>query len=278
MACASDSGPAAATEASASEDWTWLGRIRRPQGRKGEVFANILTDFPEKFAERRRLWLLKERPSRETQSKPPEVSGHDFKACPERSRMGAVNTANSTRALAPVGPSVAGTAPREVELIAHWPHKGGIVLHFAGVDSISAAETLKGLIVAIPRGERAALGEDEVYVGDLIGCALVDVAGGASVVVGEIEEVDRTAGPVALLVVRGAVGEVLIPFAKSYLRGIDLAARRVEMALPEGLVELNVPSDLKPNQLTQETMRNTAQGAEVHQAEDAAELFKKLGI
>jgi 16S rRNA processing protein RimM len=51
--------------------------------------------------------------------------------------------------------------------------------------------------------------------------------------------VDRTAGPVALLVVRGAAGEVLIPFAKSYLRSIDLEAKRVEMSLPEGLVDLN---------------------------------------
>jgi 16S rRNA processing protein RimM len=44
---------------------------------------------------------------------------------------------------------------------------------------------------------------------------------------------------VALLVVRGAAGEVLIPFAKSYLRSIDLEAKRVEMSLPEGLVDLN---------------------------------------
>ena len=128
-----------------------------------------------------------------------------------------------------------------MELIAHWLHKGGIVLHFAGVDSISAAETLKGLIVAIPRAERAALAEDEVYTGDLIGCALIDVAGTEPVTVGEIENVDRTAGPVALLVVQGAAGEVLVPFAKSFLRKIDLQAKRVEMALPEGLVKLNLP-------------------------------------
>ena len=38
--------------------WVWLARIRRSQGRKGEVFADILTDFPQKFAQRRRLWLL----------------------------------------------------------------------------------------------------------------------------------------------------------------------------------------------------------------------------
>ena len=29
----------------------------RPQGRRGEVLADILTDFPEKFAERKKLWL-----------------------------------------------------------------------------------------------------------------------------------------------------------------------------------------------------------------------------
>jgi len=185
------------------EDWVWLARIRHTQGRKGEVFADILTDFPDKFADRRRLWLMPD------------------------------SAAKFAR------PKAAVQAPREVELIAHWLHKGGIVLHFAGVDSISAAEALKGLIVAIPSTERAALTEDEVYTGDLIGCTLIDVSGAKPVTVGEIESVDRTAGPVALLVVKSATGEVLIPLAKSYLRSIDLVARRVEMALPEGLVELN---------------------------------------
>ena len=182
--------------------WVWLARLRRPQGRKGEVFADILTDFPEKFAERRQLWLLAGEAS-------------------------------------PAGASTPAAEPRPVELIAHWLHKGGIVLHFAGVDSISAAEELAGLIVAIPRAGRASLPEDEAYIGDLIGCTLVDVAGAVPVTVGPIEDVDRSAGPVALLVVQGAAGEVLIPFAKSYVRKMNLEARRVEMALPEGLVDLN---------------------------------------
>ena len=92
------------------------------------------------FAQRRQLWLL-----------------------PEPAHAKSVKPATNA-------------APREVELIAHWLHKGGIVLHFAGVDSISAAEVLKGLIVAIPRAERAALAEDEVYIGDLIGCRFMDEA------------------------------------------------------------------------------------------------------
>jgi 16S rRNA processing protein RimM len=192
----------------APEQWAWLARIRRTQGRKGEVFAEILTDFPEKFSERKRLWLV-------GTSRP---AGNSL-------------SSGSSAAL-----------PREVELIAHWLHKGGIVLHFAGVDSISAAEELIGLGVAIPRAERAPLGEDEAYVDDLIGCALIDVAGSAPVVVGEIEDVDKTAGPTPLLVVRASASrdnEILIPFAKSYLRRLDLEGKRVEMALPEGLLDLN---------------------------------------
>ncbi|MGB7265141.1 MAG: hypothetical protein WBC92_06485, partial [Terracidiphilus sp.] len=96
----------------------WLARIRRPQGRKGEVFAEILTDFPEKFSARRQLWLL-----------PGD---------------------GSSRTVQPPAPA----GPRQVELTNHWLHKGGVVLHFAGVDSISGAEELTGLIVAIPRAGR----------------------------------------------------------------------------------------------------------------------------
>jgi len=189
------------------QQWVWLARIRRPQGRKGEVLADILTDFPEKFSDRRRVWLIPDPDS------------------PRRK---------------------ANQAVREVELIHHWLHKGGIILHFAPSNSISDAETLTGLIVAIPMAERAPLDADAVYIADLIGCALFDVAGPAPVEVGKIENVDRNAGPVALLVVlsAGSEEEILIPFAKSYIRGIDVAARRVEMALPEGLVDLN--SSIKP--------------------------------
>ena len=191
----------------AEQDWVWLARIRRPQGRKGEVFADILTDFPEKFADRKQLWLVSD---------------------PDAQR-------------AKAGPRV---AAREVELKNNWLHKGWIVLHFAESNSISEAELLAGLIVAIPPELWASLGEEEVYIADLVGCELVDVAGDAPVVVGRIGEVDRTAGPVALLVVvaEGSEDEILVPFAKSYLRRIDLDGKRVEMALPEGLVGLNAGS------------------------------------
>jgi len=197
-----------------SAEWVWLARIRRPQGRKGEVFADLLTDFPEKFADRRRLWLL---------------SATDAGA-PSPSPWGTRDT------------TAANSQPRSVRLTNHWLHKGGIVLHFAEVDSISSAEALKGLIVAIPRGERAELYGDDTYLSDLIGCTLIDVAGREPIPLGAIDEVDRTAGPAPLLVIRSPRGEILVPFAKSYLRRIDVAAKRIEMALPEGLADLNSPA------------------------------------
>jgi 16S rRNA processing protein RimM len=185
------------------ERWVWLARIRRTQGRKGEVFAEVLTDFPEKFSDRRQLWLLKGGSAED-----PDVSA----------------------------------GAREITLRHHWMHKGGIVLHFAGVDSISAAEELAGDIVAIPRSQRAELDQGTVYIGDLIGCTLVDVATTEPVVVGEIQDVDRTAGPVAILVVQppGPLNdEILIPFAKEYLKRVDVEKKLVEMMLPDGLVSIN---------------------------------------
>ena len=206
----------------AADAWVFLARIRRTQGRKGEVFAEILTDFPEKFAERHRLWLVDEATSGSAAART------------------AAQRASSRE-------------PREVELVHHWSHKDGVVLHFAGVDSISAAEELTGSMVAIPRAERAALEEGDVYIADLIGCTVVEVSGAEAVIVGEIEHVDRV-GPVAMLVVRdkaagqrdsrlasqrGGNDEILIPFAKDYLRRVDVGAKRIEMVLPEGLLGLN---------------------------------------
>lgn len=180
------------TAADMREGWVWLARIRRPQGRRGEVLAELLTDFPQKFAERKRLWLLRE-----------------------------------------------SAEPRPVELAGSWLHKGGVVLHFAGVESISGAEALAGQIVAIPREQRAAAQPDEIHIADLIGCTVVDVTGAAPRAVGEIENVERPQGSAPILLVRGPRGEVLIPLVQDYLRRLDLEARRLEMALPEGLVDLN---------------------------------------
>lgn len=39
-------------------DWLLVARLVRPHGRRGELIAEILTDFPERFHQRRRLYLI----------------------------------------------------------------------------------------------------------------------------------------------------------------------------------------------------------------------------
>lgn len=178
-----------------------LAQIVRAQGRHGEVLAELLTDFPERFAERRRLFLL-----------------------PPRSE-----------------------AAVEVQLEQHWlpqgKNAGRIVLKFAGTDSITDAEALRSFEVVIPREERAPLAEDAQYISDLIGCSLIDVANDAERVIGVVEDVDRPDGMSAILIVRRHDGdELLIPFARAYLRSVDVSAKRIEMTLPDGLTELNSPN------------------------------------
>jgi 16S rRNA processing protein RimM len=183
-------------------DFVLLAHLVRTQGRHGELIAEILTDFPERFSERPRVWLL-----------PPDAKA----------------------------------APRETEIERHWPHKGRIVLKFAGIDSISGATALSGWHVAIPREQRAPLADDAVYVADLIGCHVIDEAAGSDesdrdVDLGPVVGVERgNGGAPDLLVVQHGGDELLIPFAKTFIVQIDLAARVVRMRLPAGLTAINGP-------------------------------------
>ncbi len=163
--------------------------MTRTQGRRGEVAAEIHTDFPERFRERKRLFALAGDGSR-----------------------------------------------REIELETSWPHKGGIVLKFRGVDSIAEAEKLTGCEIQIPREERAPLQPGSAYISDLLGC-VVAVAGRE---IGRIEDVQFGAGDAPLLVVKGEK-EYAIPFAAEFVRSLDVERKRLDMALPDGLLELDAP-------------------------------------
>ena len=168
-----------------------VAKIVRPQGRHGEALAELLTDFPERFAERKRLFLLG-----------------------------------------------AKSAPRPIELERHWLHQGRIVFKFAGIETITDAETLRGLEVAIPKTERAPLEDGAIYIADLIGSTLIDSRTAAEV--GTIIDVDRESSATPLLVIQTAAKEeALVPFAKAFHPTFDAAAKRLTMDLPEGLLEIN---------------------------------------
>jgi 16S rRNA processing protein RimM len=139
---------------------------------------------------------------------------------------------------------------RELKVEELWPHKGDLVLKFAGIDSISDAETLLRCELQVPRAERAELEAGWTYISDLTGCTVFD----GDREIGRIQGVEFGAGEAPLLIVsRGPqdgsprktggkqVAAYEIPFAEAYLVRVDPAAKQVRMRLPEGMLEINAP-------------------------------------
>ncbi len=168
-----------------------VARITRPQGRRGEVAAEILTDFPERFTAMRRAYL--ENPTGE---------------------------------------------PEAVEIESAWPHKGRIILKLAGVDSIGAAEGVRGRHVLIQKADRIPLPEGHYYLWELEGCRVVRRSPSGAEEVGTVTAVEPTPG-VNLLRVSTGKGEVLIPFAQAICSRIDAETKTIWIEPPEDLLELN---------------------------------------
>ena len=125
----------------------------------------------------------------------------------------------------------------ELKIEEFWPHKGHLVLKFVGVDTISDAETLVGCELQVPASARAALEPGWNYVSDLIGCVVFS----GDREVGTIQNVQFGAGEAPLLIVSAGSKDYEIPYAEAYLQSVDLKNRRIQMLLPEGLLEVNSP-------------------------------------
>jgi len=137
----------------------------------------------------------------------------------------------------------------ELEVEELWPHKGLLVLKFAGVNSISEAETLVGCELQVLRSQRSELQTGWNYVSDLVGCVVLD----HDHEIGRLEDVQFGAGEAPLLIVRDAAGRLLeVPFAEAYLEAVDVERKQVRMKLPQGLLEVNAP-------ITPEEKREQAQ-------------------
>jgi 16S rRNA processing protein RimM len=175
-----------------------------------------------------------------TQGRRGEVASEIYSDIPERFTLGMKLLAL---------PRESDAQRRELEVEDLWPHKGLLVLKFAGVDSITEAETLIGCELQVLQSQRSELQVGWNYVSDLVGCAVLD----RDREIGRIEDVQFGAGEAPLLIVREASRLVEIPFAEAYLESLDIQRKQVRMNLPEGLLEVNAP-------LTSEEKREQAAG------------------
>lgn len=126
---------------------------------------------------------------------------------------------------------------RELKIEELWPHKGHLVLKFEGVDSISEAEPLIGCELQVPASERSKLEPGWVYVSELVGCDVFD----GDREIGLVQDVQFGAGEAPLLIVKAGASQYEIPYAEAYLKSTDLGHKKIVMALPEGMLDLNAP-------------------------------------
>ena len=113
-----------------------------------------------------------------------------------------------------------------------WRHDGRPVFKFAGIDSISDAEKWEGAEMLVPASELEPPEEGAFSYADLVGCRVVGESE-----VGVVTEVEEYGGA-PLLKLKAADGrEILIPFARSICKEIDVAAKTIRVELPEGLLE-----------------------------------------
>jgi 16S rRNA processing protein RimM len=113
--------------------------------------------------------------------------------------------------------------------------QGRPVLGLEGVASIDAAEALAGAELRMPVEALGALPSGTFYRHDLVGCEVQDTDGR---IIGEVAAVE---GPIdgSRLVIHAPHGEVLIPLVAAICVEVDPAARRIRIAAPDGLIELN---------------------------------------
>jgi 16S rRNA processing protein RimM len=191
--------------------WVQVARIIRPRGNKGEVLAELFTDFPARLSSRLQIFL------RHAQDEPKAIGLQNF------------------------------------WVDRNHPEHG--IFHFEGCSSIDAAEKLRGFEVLIPLADRVKLPAGKYFVSDLIGCSVFETPAVETKLSSPpcaIEEAPRVVGTVGdvffpgegaagtpLLQVQTATGELLVPLAEDICRSIDVAARRIDVTLPEGLSELN---------------------------------------
>ncbi|HYZ15394.1 MAG TPA: ribosome maturation factor RimM [Candidatus Acidoferrum sp.] len=109
-------------------------------------------------------------------------------------------------------------------------HKGRPLVSFEGIDDATAAEALIGATLTVDR-DAVALAADEYFDDDLVGCTLVDPAGN---IVGDVVGVEHYPAQDFLLV---GPRRAMVPLVRAFVQRVDLAARRIAVDLPPGLLD-----------------------------------------
>ena len=134
------------------------------------------------------------------------------------------------------------TEPQPIELVGgrYIEGKNIYVVEIAGVESRNQAEDLRDCLLMVQDSDRPALGEDEYHVLDLLGLEVFMQESGE--LVGTVVDVISAGNDLLEVQLHQSFDKgqkVLIPFVKAIAPVVDLAAKRIEITPPPGLLEIN---------------------------------------
>src|SRR5262252_165510 len=196
---------------SSAQQYVTVARILRPRGNKGEVAAELLTDFPERLKDQREIFLTRDRTA------PCPVSLESFWV--DRNHPG-----NCIFHFAGVSTIDDAEKLRGVEVQIPWERRAVLPS-----GSYFISDLIGCSVFGLPTGALLLRSSP---------CLLAE----APALLGQVRDVyfpgERQPGT-PLLALDTPQGELLIPLAEDICKKIDLPARRIEVLLPEGLRELN---------------------------------------
>lgn len=178
-------------------DCASVGRVRRPHGVRGELVVQVMTDEPD---------AILAPGSRVFQGT------HD----------GALFVDPRSK------------EPRALTVTGIRPFKEGALMTFAEIGDRNEAEKWNGRHLMVPVEELSEPDAGEVFAHELVGMMLVD------------RETQRDLGPVVefyevpqglLLEFRTDAGLVSLPFVDEFVHEVDREGKRIEVTLPDGLVQ-----------------------------------------
>ena len=123
--------------------------------------------------------------------------------------------------------------PVELKITSHRKHKNFDMLTFEGYYNVNQVEPFKEGLLKVPESYLSPLEEDEYYFHEIIGCKVVTSGGDE---LGTVKEI-LTPGANDVWVVKGQRGkEVLIPYIKDVVKGINVSDKVITIEPMEGLL------------------------------------------
>ena len=137
-------------------------------------------------------------------------------------------------AIADYAPLYTEDCGRTFDLVLTGSVKNGLSARMSGIISKEDADALKGTELFVPRDRLPSLPDDEFYHADLVGLTVYDTGGA---MLGKVRTVQNH-GASDLLEIGGPglKTTVLLPFTRSVVPTVDLAAGKIIADPPEGLL------------------------------------------